>query len=137
MANMEKMLLGKIEEVKLELESHKTAARDTEKMLMQEVKTGKEEKMKVVAELEEKIEQGNTELTEIREARDTLNQEKNTLEAVQDGQMSAIERLETELTRAKEDVECRKLIIDEMSKSMLGHEHESMEMAQKLTLMKN
>ena len=43
----------------------------------------------------------------------------------------------TESQRAREDVECRKLIIDEMSKSMLGHEKESMEMAQKLTLMKN
>ena len=41
------------------------------------------------------------------------------------------------MVRAKEDVECRKLIIDEMSKSMLHHEKESMDMAQKLTLMKN
>jgi len=29
------------------------------------------------------------------------------------------------------------MVIDEMSKSMLHHERESMEMAQKLTLMKN
>ena len=41
------------------------------------------------------------------------------------------------MQRAKDDVECRKLIIDEMSKSMLHHEQESADMAQKLTLMKN
>ena len=76
-------------------------------------------------------------MNEVREARDTLIQQKNKLESYQDEQKSEIERLEYELNRAKEDVDCRKLIIDEMSKSMLGHEKESMEMAQKLTLMKN
>lgn len=41
------------------------------------------------------------------------------------------------MARAKDDVDCRKQIIDEMSNSMLHHEKESMEMASKLTLMKN
>ena len=59
------------------------------------------------------------------------------MDLLSDGQKAEIERLETELRRAREDVECRKLIIDEMNKNMLFHEKESMEMAQKLTLMKN
>ena len=54
-----------------------------------------------------------------------------------DVQKTAIDSLEQDLARAKEDVECRKMIIDEMSKSMLHHEKESMDMAQKLVLMKN
>jgi hypothetical protein len=73
----------------------------------------------------------------LRSTRDTLVQEKNTLEAFQDSQRNEIDRLETEVARAKEDVVCRKLIIDELSKNMLHHERESMDMAQKLTLMKN
>ena len=64
-------------------------------------------------------------------------QQKNKLEGDHDEQKAVIEKLEEQCQRAKEDVECRKLIIDEMSQSMLFHERESMEMAQKLTLMKN
>lgn len=56
---------------------------------------------------------------------------------MQDEQKAEIDRLEDEVQHANEDVECRKLIIDEMSNSMLKHEKESMDMAQKLTLMKN
>lgn len=48
-----------------------------------------------------------------------------------------IEKLEVELQRAREEVDTRKLVIDEMSKSMLFHEKESGEMATKLTLLKN
>lgn len=73
----------------------------------------------------------------MREERDANIQEKFKLEQFSDGQQAEIERLKTEVQRAREDVECRKLIIDEMSKNMLAHETESMEMAQKLTLMKN
>ena len=64
-------------------------------------------------------------------------QQKNKLEGDHDEQRAVIEKLEEQCQRAKEDVECRKLIIEEMSQSMLFHERESMEMAQKLTLMKN
>ena len=75
-----------------------------------------------MAQRDEQMERSNTELTEVREDRDDLIQEKNKLMTFQDSQRTEIERLEIELTRAKEDVACRKLIIDEMSKSMLGHE---------------
>ena len=134
---MEKMFLGKLEDAKKELEEFKTAARDIEKTLNHEIKLCKEENVKVCAERDEQITRASSELNEVREARDILIQQKNKIESYHDEQRSEIERLETELTRAKEDVDCRKLIIDEMSKSMLGHEKESMEMAQKLTLMKN
>lgn len=129
--------MGKIEEAKKELEDFKTTAREAEKTLTHEVRSGKEQKAKAGEEHAEQIDRASSELNEVREARDTAVQEKNKLESFQDGQKSEIERLETDLVRAREDVACRKLIIDEMSKSMLGHEHESMEMAQKLTLMKN
>ena len=66
-----------------------------------------------------------------------VGRQKNKLDANLDEQKNEIERLTTEVARAKDDVECRKQIIDEMSNSMLHHERESMEMALKLTLMKN
>ena len=58
--------------------------------------------------------QANEELNEVRSARDTLIQEKNKLESFQDEQRTEIERLEEDVRRAHEDVECRKLIITEM-----------------------
>ena len=64
-------------------------------------------------------------------------QQKNALEGVQDEQRAEIERITNDCQRANDDVECRKLIIDEMSNNMLHHEQESMEMAQKLSMMKN
>ena len=134
---MERQFQGKIEEAKKELEDFKTTARETEKNLNEQVRTGNDQKAKANEDHAEQIERASTELNDVRESRDTAVQEKNKLESFQDGQKSEIERLETDLVRAREDVDCRKLIIDEMSKSMLGHEHESMEMAQKLTLMKN
>lgn len=92
---------------------------------------------KEIANREEQIEKTNAELNEVRKGRDVLIQEKNTLDANLDEQKLEIERLQNELARARDDVECRKQIIGEMSKNMLHHEQESMEMAQKLTLMKN
>lgn len=83
------------------------------------------------------IEKAKEELNEVISARDSLIMEKNKLELFQDELKQKIEDLETDLARARDDVNCRKMIIDDMSKSMLAHEQESMEMAQKLTLMKN
>ena len=55
------------------------------------------------------------------------------MEAVVDAQKDKIEKLEIDLKRAREDVECRKMIITDLGESMLHHEKESAEMAQKLT----
>lgn len=137
MNDMEKMFLGQISDAKKELDDFKSGAREAERNLTNEIKVSKEEKAKALAERDESITRASSELNEVREARDALNEQKNKLESFHDGQRSEIDRLETEVARAREDVDCRKLIIDEMSKSMLGHEKESMEMAQKLTLMKN
>ena len=101
------------------------------------MKQAREEKAKADADHAEQISRANDELNDIRSKRDTLLQEKNQMALFHDEQRNQIEKLETDVQRAQEDVECRKLIIDEMSKSMLHHEQESMEMAQKLTLMKN
>ena len=38
-----------------------------------------------------------------------------------------------ELQRSQEEVQCRKAMIDELSKSLLDHEAESMQMATKLS----
>ena len=46
-----------------------------------------------------------------------------------DEKEAAIERLRLELQRSKEEVDTRKLIIDEMGKSMLMHEKEEAELA--------
>lgn len=136
-ASMEKMYLEKLDSAQKELDDFKAVARDTEKTIQAEVKQAKEEKVTAIAERDEQLSKAKTELDDVRENRDTLIQEKNKMESFQDEQKTEIERLETNLQRAKDDVECRKMIIEEMSQSMLRHEKESMDMASKLTLMKN
>ena len=72
MRNMEKMFLDKLEEAKKELEEFKAGARESEKTLTQEIKTGKEELAKAQAERDEHITKAGSELNEVREARDSL-----------------------------------------------------------------
>ena len=86
---------------------------------------------------EAKTESVRVELESIREKHDQLSDEKFKVEEIVDQKVAAIERLQLELQRAREEVDTRKLVIDEMGKSMLFHEKESGEMAQKLSLMKN
>ena len=86
---------------------------------------------------EAKTESVRVELESIREKHDQLSDEKFKVEEIVDQKVAAIERLQLELQRAREEVDTRKLVIDEMGKSMLFHEKESAEMAQKLSLMKN
>ena len=88
-------------------------------------------------EEQEKTESVRVELESIREKRDQLYDEKFKVEEIVDQKVAVIERLQLELQRAREEVDTRKLVIDEMSKSMLFHEKESGEMATKLTLLKN
>ena len=42
-----------------------------------------------------------------------------------------------EVQRCKEEVQCRKMIIEQMTKSMMDHERESAEMADKLSSLKS
>ena len=131
------MYLDKLEASKNELEEYKVASRENERHIQAEVKTANNEKKELIRCHEEQLSKASTELDEVREARDSLMQQKNLIESVQDEQKAEIERLEQVCNRAKEDVECRKLIIEEMSKNMLYHEKEEMDLAQKLTLLKN
>ena len=48
-----------------------------------------------------------------------------------------IKRLEKSLQLASDEVHLRKTIVDSMGENLIKHESESMQMAQKLTLMKN
>ena len=105
--------------------------------MQQDLKAEKEERQKNESEMQSKISSANDELGEVREARDALLQEKNKLDAFTFEQRDKIYKLEKEVQKHKDDVQCRKQIIDEMAKNMLAHEQESMDMAQKLTLMKN
>ena len=77
------------------------------------------------------------ELEAIREKHDQLSDEKFKVEEIVDKKVAQIERLNLELQRSKEEVDTRKLMIEELGKSMLMHEKEEMEMASKLTLLKN
>ena len=131
------MYLDKLEASKNELEEYKVASRENERHIQAEVKTANNEKKELIRCHEEQLSKASTELDEVREVRDSLMQQKNVIESVQDEQKAEIERLEQVCNRAKEDVECRKLIIEEMSKNMLHHEKEEMDLAQKLTLLKN
>ena len=102
-----------------------------------EVKEAHELKKKEVQKMQDNIDEINNELKEVRDKRDMLYDEKYQVEAVVDEQKDKIEKLELEVRRAKEDVECRKMIIEELGSNMMHHERESAEMAQKLTLLKN
>ena len=131
------MYLDKLEASKNELEEYKVAARENEKHIQGDVKAANNEKIELIKYHEEQLSKANEELNEVREARDSLIQQKNKLEGIQDEQKAEIDKLQQDYHRAKEDVECRKLIIDEMNNNMLHHEREERELAQKLTLMKN
>lgn len=115
----------------------KLQAREDLKLKDIEIRAAREEAVKTVADKDAEIAVINEELAEMRDKRDQLYDEKYKLEAVIDQQKAEIEKLETDLMRAKDEVNCRKMVIDEMSNSMLLHEQESMDMAAKLTLMKN
>ena len=69
------------------------------------------------------------ELESIREKHDQLSDEKFKVEEIVDKRNAAIERLQLELQRSKEEVDTRKLVIDEMGKNMLEHEKEEAELA--------
>jgi hypothetical protein len=59
------------------------------------------------------------------------------VEEVVDVKDSQIQQLQLELQRAKEEVLCRKQIIEQLTKSMLEHEKESADMANKLSVLKS
>ena len=92
--DMERTFNKRLEEAKAELESFKQQARENERDIQLEVRTAKEEKAKAIATSEEEIQQANQELTEVRENRDSLIQEKNDLVQIHDVQKNAIDRLE-------------------------------------------
>lgn len=64
-------------------------------------------------------------------------EEKFKVEETVDERNNRIQQLELELQRAKEEVACRKLVIAEMTSSLLRHEEESAELAEKMTMLKN
>jgi hypothetical protein len=59
------------------------------------------------------------------------------LEGQIDRQKEENDNLTLQLQRTKEDVNCRKLIIDDLSQSIMAHEKESADMATKMTLLMN
>ena len=69
---MEKMYLQKLEDAKKELEDFKSASRETERSILLDVKNAKDEKAEAIAERDEQILRANSELNEVREARDSL-----------------------------------------------------------------
>jgi len=75
------MYLVKLEDAKYELEQFKATARDQEKSVQSELRVEKDERHKSEAELKGQISCANDELSEVREARDSLLTEKNKLDA--------------------------------------------------------
>ena len=88
------MYLDKLESSKNELEEYKIAARENERHIQGEVKVVNNEKSELIRCHEEQLSKANEELNEVREARDSLMQQKNVIESVQDEQKAEIERLE-------------------------------------------
>ena len=134
---MERVFNERLEEHKEQLIKQEKEAQGRERMIRQEIKEINKEWEKKLHDEQEQVQQINNELKEVRDKRDQLYDEKYQVDAVVDEQKDKIERLEIDYKRAKEDVECRKMIIDELGQSILFHEQESAEMAQKLTLLKN
>lgn len=69
--------------------------------------------------------------------RNTLKDEKFKLDEKIDQLQEQIKRLEKNLQLASDEVNLRKTINDSMGENLMKHESESMQMAQKLALMKN
>lgn len=59
------------------------------------------------------------------------------IEETIDAKNDRILQLEKELQRKTDEVNLRKEVIDSMSESLMRHEHDSAELAQKLVLLKN
>ena len=69
--------------------------------------------------------------------RNQLKDEKFGIDEKVDKLNEEIKRLEKSLQMANDEVHLRKTIVDSMGENLMKHETESMQMAQKLTLMKN
>lgn len=82
---------------------------------------------------QEKIIELKQELVKIQQQRDELYDVKQSFESTLDGKDKAMNQVWLELQRSQEEVQCRKAMIDELSKSLLDHEAESMQMATKLS----
>ena len=82
---------------------------------------------------QEKIIEIKQELVKIQQQRDELYDVKQSFESTLDGKDKAMNQVWLELQRSQEEVQCRKAMIDELSKSLLDHEAESMQMATKLS----
>ena len=76
------MYLDKLEASKNELEEYKVASRENERHIQAEVKTANNEKKELIRCHEEQLSKASTELDEVREARDSLMQQKNVIESV-------------------------------------------------------
>ena len=66
-----------------------------------------------------------------------LKDENHKLEEEIDKLYSDIIKMERELSLANDEISLRKSVVDSMGENLLKHENESMQMSQKLTLMKN
>lgn len=82
---------------------------------------------------QEKIIELKQELVKIQQQRDELYDVKQSFESTLDGKDKAMSQVWLELQRSQEEVQCRKAMIDDLSKSLLDHEAESMQMATKLS----
>lgn len=82
---------------------------------------------------QEKIIELKQELVKIQQQRDELYDVKQSFESTLDGKDKAMNQVWLELQRSQEEVQCRKAMIDDLSKSLLDHEAESMQMATKLS----
>jgi len=102
-----------------------------------EIKSAHEEKTKAIDLEKQAVERVNEELKEVMATRDSALEEKYSLEAKIDQQKDEIEKLELELSRSQDDVSCRKMIVDDLSRVLLEHEKESADMATKMTLLMN
>jgi len=77
------------------------------------------------------------EIEELTTEKNALQDEKFQLAEQIDKKQDQIIELEKSLQKAVDEVELRKAVVDSMSENLLKHENDSMEMSQKLTMMKN
>lgn len=134
---MDKIFTEKMEALEEQMRKAEKEHKDRERLIRLEIRAAQEEKNKAIALEKQAVDRVNEELKEVMDTRDVALEEKYSLESKIEGQSGEIEELKLSLHRSKEDVSCRKMIIDDLSQAMLGHEKESAEMASKMTLLMN
>lgn len=127
----------KIEELTMQLQVNKSDLNDKDQLIVEERKKMIEVVKDHNLDLDKEKEDYQAQINIANLERNTLKDEKFKVDEKIDQLQEQIKRLEKNLQLASDEVNLRKTINDSMGENLMKHESESMQMAQKLALMKN